>query len=299
MNHEYINQFGLVDEYLMGRLPRAESQRFEEHFVDCPDCVARLKLTGDFIQDLRSSAFHPELAEEAVRPPRRTLLPFFQASWSNALAFTACTVALLIAGCLVVGMKHVRSLRAELDRANATSAQWEDRYGEQQRTTELSEKSLQTAEKSRREIEEKLGRVEARLQQEQQRNATRLLSEKQPISPRVNVPDLVLRSYRSGEPKPAEIELPNRRAFFRILIPLEGDINYKDYRMTISGHRQKNVLWKEAGFVPDNNNSLTAFFRSSFLKPGDYDLDLEGYNTENEWEDVGSYTFQVKPASAH
>lgn len=295
MNHEYINQFGLVDEYLMGRLPAAESELFEEHFVDCPECVARLKLAGDLVQDLRRSPFYPQ-PEEAVRP-RRTLVPFLPALWSKPLVIGVCSAALVIAVCLPFGMNWKRGLQAEVDRANSRSAELENRYQEELRASALSEKSRQEAEKSRQEIEEKLGQTEAKLRQEQQRSANKSSSGGRSILPQINFPSLILRSYRDVESRTAEIELPKPPASFMISVPLEGELNYADYRMTISDHGEE--LWKQAGFKPDRNDSLSAGFSASFFPPGDYVLDLEGRTKENQWEDVGSYNFRlIKPGGA-
>src|SRR5215210_9521555 len=53
MDHEQTVQYDLVDRYLMGKLPAEESAGFEEHFVDCPQCIARLQTTKNFLQDLQ------------------------------------------------------------------------------------------------------------------------------------------------------------------------------------------------------------------------------------------------------
>lgn len=48
MDHAYIEEHGLVDRYLAGRLPAVERVRFEDHFVDCPRCLDELELARDF-----------------------------------------------------------------------------------------------------------------------------------------------------------------------------------------------------------------------------------------------------------
>lgn len=278
MNHEYVNQFGLVDEYLMGRLPAAESELFEEHFVDCPECVARLKMAGNFIHDLRRSVFYPRPPAD----PPKTLWPLLQVLW-NPLALAACFVALLVAVCLFVGMKRMSRLRADVEQAKSASAQWETRYQEEQRTAALSEKT-------RQETEEKLGQIEAQLRQEQQQSANKPSSDERSSRPQINLPIFILHSLRGDEPI-NEIAVPQSGGF-AIMLGLEGELNYEDYRVTVSDDR-KRVVWKGAGFVPDNSNSLWTGVSSSFFRPGRYLLKLEGRTREKQWEVVGSYPFII------
>src|SRR5262245_29936429 len=62
MEHSYIEDHQIADCYLSGKLSIKERMRFEEHFVDCPECIDRLRTIDDFCAGLRTVA-----AEEATR----------------------------------------------------------------------------------------------------------------------------------------------------------------------------------------------------------------------------------------
>src|SRR5262245_8973363 len=62
MEHSYIEENQIADRYLSGKLPAEERSRFEEHFVDCSQCLDRLEATADLRAGLRIVA-----ADEALR----------------------------------------------------------------------------------------------------------------------------------------------------------------------------------------------------------------------------------------
>lgn len=45
MDHVTIEEQNVVERYLMGRLGAAEATRFEEHYLDCPQCLDHLELS--------------------------------------------------------------------------------------------------------------------------------------------------------------------------------------------------------------------------------------------------------------
>ena len=62
MDHRYIEEADITDRYLIGKLPPWEHDRFEEHFVDCPECLDRLEMTRVFRRALKVA-----VAEDAAR----------------------------------------------------------------------------------------------------------------------------------------------------------------------------------------------------------------------------------------
>src|SRR5687767_2360189 len=62
MDHYYIEDHEIADRYLLGKLPAEERMQFEEHFVDCHECLERLETTESFRGALRTAA-----AEDAAR----------------------------------------------------------------------------------------------------------------------------------------------------------------------------------------------------------------------------------------
>ncbi|HSG40051.1 MAG TPA: hypothetical protein VLE27_10475, partial [Thermoanaerobaculia bacterium] len=62
MDHEYIEQNHIADRYVLGTLPADESDRFEEHYLSCQECLGRLELAETLQRGLKRAA-----AEDAAR----------------------------------------------------------------------------------------------------------------------------------------------------------------------------------------------------------------------------------------
>jgi anti-sigma factor RsiW len=66
MVHQYIEEQNITERYLMRKLSTEERTRFEEHLIDCPECLGRLETTEDLRSSLKSLT-----VQEAVRHARR------------------------------------------------------------------------------------------------------------------------------------------------------------------------------------------------------------------------------------
>lgn len=69
MDHVTIEEENVAERYLMGQLTASEVTRFEEHYLDCPECLERLELSKRLCQGLKEIA-----AEEGTRLARTALL---------------------------------------------------------------------------------------------------------------------------------------------------------------------------------------------------------------------------------
>ncbi len=56
MDHSEVTALRLVDRYLLGTLEAEEAQRFERHYLACPDCLAELETTEQLVDGLRDAA---------------------------------------------------------------------------------------------------------------------------------------------------------------------------------------------------------------------------------------------------
>jgi hypothetical protein len=45
MDHTYVEENQIADRYVMGTLPAEEAERFENHYLSCPECLDSLELT--------------------------------------------------------------------------------------------------------------------------------------------------------------------------------------------------------------------------------------------------------------
>src|SRR6185295_8530348 len=69
MNHDYIKEFNLVDQYVLGKLAADEAEEFENHFIDCRECVEQLNITRSFINDLKGLAVQETLGSSNKPAP--------------------------------------------------------------------------------------------------------------------------------------------------------------------------------------------------------------------------------------
>jgi hypothetical protein len=292
MDHNYIEKFDLIDRYLMGKLAAEESAPFEEHFVDCPECIDRLKTTKDFLEDLRLVTVREASKSDNYRTAG--LLSYIsQASSRKRLALAVtCMLTVAIAGTFFV-LNQMRRFRSEVNEAKSASAQWERRYEEEQRSASLSEQKREEIEQG---LTEQVRKLEAKLQDEQKRSADMANEPGWWTRPGINVPVFALNSVRSGNQNSSEtineLPLPRSPMGFVISLGLEGETKYKDYRITIFDDRNKSI-WRRGGFKPDRHNSLSIGFNSSFFRPGKYLLKVEGIIKDADSRLIGNYPLRI------
>src|SRR5436305_10367501 len=102
MDHQSIDAGSIAERYVTGRLAPDEAASFEEHYLDCPSCCARVEAAERLQRGLR------RLAEEsAVRPSR---------SWSRSPRLALAAAALLAVGLVPAWLEwnQVQSLRSDL-----------------------------------------------------------------------------------------------------------------------------------------------------------------------------------------
>src|ERR1051326_4161017 len=95
MNHDYIKEFNLIDQYALGKLAADEAEEFEDHFIDCPECVEQLNITRSFIQDLKELAIQETLLSGNRSAPT-TRRWYFQLMPLRSRAVIACCCVLVV-----------------------------------------------------------------------------------------------------------------------------------------------------------------------------------------------------------
>lgn len=290
MDHKQIEQSDLIDRYLMGKLLPEESAGLEEHFVDCPQCIARLQTTKNFLQDLRLMAAE-QAAQIESQPPRGafwhvpTRLP-------NSLAWAVVCLLIVAAAGTVFLVDYTRRWRAEIDQAKSLSEQWQVRYEDERQSAMAADRAHQEAEAQRA---EQLRTLEAKLKEETQR--TRMAAEtSRPMSTDGNLPFFILNSVRGSEAHRSEsvnrVDLPRSVTIFACSIPLEGETRYATYRITIFDDRQR-LIWKSGGLTPSPQDALFFWLKPGLFRSGHYTLIVEGDKKAGARDAVGNYPFQV------
>jgi hypothetical protein len=286
MDHRYIEQFNIVDHYLLRRLTEEEEASFEEHFVDCPICIDRLKIRENFIQDLRLIAVE-QIPQTHSYKPETLRRSFFHILPSKPLALAAiCLLLVGIVGTIIV-LIQMRQYKLEVDEVNRAYAQLAQLYEEGRRATSLLEKERQ---EEQQKLAEQIQELEAELQKKQNPSAGGWMQ------PRVNLSIFVLNPIRGGEQNPSgsvnEVVLPRTPVDFVISLQLAGEAKYKDYNITIlNDHKQP--IWKRRGLKSDRYNSLIIGFNSRFFQPSDYLFVVEGITREGDITLVSNYPFRI------
>lgn len=260
MDHDYIEEHGLIDLYHRGQLPPGDEARFEEHFVGCSECQERLEMARGFQRGLKTM-----VAAEVVQA---SLL-----SWLARRKGLALAALLLVAGLPVLG--YLAASREPEDPV------WQQRYESAQRSADDLRGKLEESERRRREErEQQVARVESTPKPEAPRPAP---------SPLVNTPVFLLTAVR-GEGETVVIN-PGERGYFSLAVDAGDDPRFESYRVTITGARS----FREAGLKPNALEALLLTFPADYFPPGEYRLAVEGVTPDGTASELGGYPFRVVP----
>lgn len=114
MDHSYIEGAGLIDRYVTGRLPVEERVAFEEHFLDCPECLDHLEIARSFMEGVKITA-----AEAVERPGvAKPSLGALFGTWFGARPSWRM-LGLAAAACLFVLAVPIAVLVQQLERARS------------------------------------------------------------------------------------------------------------------------------------------------------------------------------------
>jgi hypothetical protein len=129
MDHGYIQEQQIVSRYAMGRLDSADRIEFEDHLIDCPQCLDELELSDDFRRTLRI----------VVSQRESRINTRFRARESAMFAVAALIVVGLISFFL---LGQSRRFQQELEQARLDSSAWERRYNDELQARTNAESQL-------------------------------------------------------------------------------------------------------------------------------------------------------------
>ncbi len=113
LHHRAIEADGIVEGYVTGRLDAETHARFEEHFLDCPQCIAAVEEAEELAAGLRQVARDGMHDASSRAPVRRPSLPLLLAA---GLAGVALVLATLLAN------RQITILEDDLAAARAPQA---------------------------------------------------------------------------------------------------------------------------------------------------------------------------------
>lgn len=233
----------VVERYLAGQLPADEAGSFEEHYLDCPDCLDQLEAARGLRRALAAVA-----AEDAAREPRS------HHRW------------LLAAAALLVALLPAVRLGLETRRLNTELAATKDQLATVQAA------AVPPA---------RLAELEHRLADQGSQIAglsTELARERAPQPNALLVPLAVQRSGSGGE----SVRLVRPAGAGRIVFALAVGPD-DDGPFDLLLRRDGEILWRGEGLRPDGLGEVRVSFHRDSLPPGGgYRLELASPGSRGE-----------------
>ena len=267
MDHHYIEGHNIPDRYLQGTLSAAERTRFEEHLIDCPECLDRLETTEDFRRSLRTvAAEYPAIPRVDARPEPRTWWTGVTV-WRQALLAAAMLLLIALPSALLI-VQAGRS-RRHVDEARLSAADWQRRYEESEQAARKAEKEL-------------LAERQARVTAEGTRQA---LLQAAPV--------FDLNTVRSGGGSAAatRLSIPGSARWVVLKLEMEPDPEHRSYRATLFTSDQR-VICRASELIAVND-ALAVTCDASVFQRGEYRLTLEGLTRDGRYVPAAGYSFHV------
>jgi hypothetical protein len=297
MEHSYIEEHNIADRYLSGKLSAQERMRFEEHFVDCMQCLDRLETTDDFRAGLKIIA-----AEETLQA--RANLQIGVAGAAGLLAWvarlsrarrTALLAGLILAIALPLALLTLewRSARRELAQARQTSSELQRKYEEGEQAARDLVKEIES-----RARQSSLQRDLLAAQLERERAERSRLADQvnKAAGSQAALPVFALSLARSGDPDLSQpvnrITISPSSKSIILLLELDPNPDLLSYRATISTADGRSI-WSRSGLKPSSPDALALSFNTSLLKPNNYLLILEGLAAGGRYVSVAKYSFRA------
>lgn len=261
----------LVDDYVRGRLPRAERDQFERYCLSTPFYQERVAFANGLLKSVDAEAA-PAAPSTSWRERLAAALGLSQFQWGVALAATA--LLLLFAG----GSWFL----AERSRMQEQFAR--EREGRQGR-----ERELETQIAAEREKNERLAAELARLRESQSESGN------QTPAPRSAIFSFLLTANltRGSEPQLLAIPRAAEQVELRILLESREHPAYVAAIRTVDGAD----VFSQRGLKPRvgrDSASVAVKAPASLLPAGDYILTLAGVKASGQAEEIDRYVFKVK-----
>jgi len=121
MQHSEIERDSLIDRYVRNTLRGAERESFEEHFLDCPQCLEQLEIASSLRQAIRESAVEAVASPVVSRPRRWYVLGWVQAAAAACLAVTM-TTSIMFFEEMQLSKRELASAQVDLVKAQALAS---------------------------------------------------------------------------------------------------------------------------------------------------------------------------------
>jgi putative zinc finger protein len=283
MDHTYVEEQHVVDRYVMGKLPAEEAERFEQHYLSCPECLDRLDLAESMERGFKRAA-----GQDVARLAAARQLAFvaWLARLSRSRQMAALVMAVLVVAVLPAGLalREIGERDRELEQARSVLQQERQRSAAGSRSAAEAEKLRSELDASRQDL--------AREREARAKTAGELDQARQPQG---NVPILFLDAERGSSADGPSVHLPPKPGW--IVFSLTIDPPYQpSYRAILRDARGREI-WRGGDLRRLEGDLLSLSLPSSLLAPGDYTLAVEGVSPGRKPAAAGRFAFRVLPAA--
>jgi hypothetical protein len=277
MDHRYIDEHDIVSRHLMGKLSPRDRAEFEEHSLDCPQCLDLLETEEEFRRALKQAAAEDAGGIRNAVPAGLTGWLAGLGIWRQAALWTTAGLLLAMAPTAVYIGRAERARRG-VDQGAAASREWQRRYEFERQAGADVRKRLQEAEK--------------KLQQQSAASGERAGSPELPAVASVFTLDAA-RSADLGISAPLNrIEIRDSLRWIILSVERGDEPEFEDYRATIEDS-QGRTLWRKSGIRPATSGTLSLAFDSTFFHEGDFVLRLEALTRGAHYAPAARYLFRV------
>lgn len=271
MDHQTIDSGNIAERYVTGRLSAEDAASFEEHYLICPSCTARVEAAERLQRGLR------RLAEEAaVRAPGGTASTRWSRSPRLALAAAALLAVALVPAGLELG--QVRRLRSDLATTRDALARTQTEKGPADRLAAI-QGALQQTRRDLAAVVEKQATLSREVAKDRQ--------------PQANLPFLPLTPVRGGAAggPVRTLTLPKEPGWVALWVE-PGDTECPAYQATLRT-AQGAVVFRASHLALNDLGALLITVHSTTLSPGAFRLDLEGLPRSGAAVPVGQFSLRI------
>jgi hypothetical protein len=282
MDHQRIEEMNIPDLYATGRLSAGDEEAFETHLLECRECRDQVAWADDFRASVRTVA-----VEETAHATVRTGLLVWLARRSHAVRLGLTAALIVLAGLPAWLLGEQSRLLGELAEARAAAARPAVQtvpasQGPDAATKVAMDRLVQLAQDRTR--------LEGELAREREAGETLAGRLAGLTRPQGNTALFSLGVVR-GSSDSGEVVLGPRPEFIVLSLELPA-AEFETYRATLYDARGRQV-WRQGDLVPTSSDTLPVLVHSDFLKPGKYQVSLEGVD-EGRAVPAGKLPFQVR-----
>jgi hypothetical protein len=254
MDHAYIQEHQIVFRYSVGKLEATDRVEFEDHLVDCPQCMDELDLTDDFRYSLRSAASQ---SESQIPGNARSAVGWHIGFQRRGIAVLAVASLIVVSFVSVFFVRQNRLLQGDLDLARIDRQTWERQYNDEHRARTDAE--------------------------------SHLLDTQAGAAPLFTL-NLTRSANLNGRAPSNAISIPRETKSIVLSMEWQNDSDFQSYRATLSD-AAGNRVWGVDRIVPPSG-TLALIVPASVIRAGDYVLVIEGQHG-NQYSAAGSYSFRA------